>query len=196
MSWYSVPRLGASGGEVDLLCKALDVDIADGNVELEQRNLSGGMLKSYLRANVPVVTLTLAMVTDSLMSILRGFQSALSSLNFIHNSTLAVKYLMATSATTTSIVIPPTSASGITITGVFLQSDTGQTGTNYYSGGSSFDASTGTITLASGLPDANTAVWVNYTFTGLSCWVKITSAKPHRGLYSGYWQVVLTLTGA
>lgn len=196
MSWYSIPRLGPAGGEIDLNCKVIDIEMPQNNVEMEQRNLLGANMKAYLRQNVPTATLTLALVPDALMSILRGFSAALKTLNFIHNSTLAVKYLMATSATTLSVVIPPSSASGVTITGVFLQSDTTQTGTNYFSGGGSFNATTGTITLGSALPGANTDVWVNYTFTGLSCWARITSAKPHRGQYVGYWQVTLELTGA
>lgn len=197
MSWFNVPRLGPSGGEVSLNCQVIDVDEVPGNIELEQRNLSGANMKSYLRQNVPTITLTLARVPDSLMMVLRGFQSALTTLNFLHNSTLAVKYLMATSTTTTTVVIPPTSASGIVITGVYLRSDTGQTGTEYYTGsGSGFDATTGTITLHTALAGANTDVWVNYTYTGLSCWAKIASAKPHRGAYAGYWQVVLQLMGS
>ncbi len=196
MSWFNVPRLGLSGGEIDLICQVLDVDGTQDNIEVEQRNLSGGLLKSYARQNVPSITLTLALVPDSLLAVLRGFCAALKPLNFLHNSTLALNYLMATSASVSSVVIPPTSASGVTITGVFLQSDSLQSGTNYYSGGSSFDATTGTITLASALPGANTDVWVNYSYTGLSCFAKLTSVKPHRGQFSGFWQVTLELMGA
>lgn len=195
MSWYSIPRLGPSGGEVDLNCRVMDVNVQEGNIQLEQRNLAGGMVRSYLRQNVPMVTLMLAMIPDSLMAILRGFQASMSPLNFIFNKTLTMRYLMATSASTTSIVIPLTSATGITITGVFLQSDTAQSGTNYFSGGSTFSATTGTITLATPLPGANTDVWVNYTFTGLSCWVKV-NIRPHQGQYASYWQGNLELTGA
>ncbi len=195
MSWFPIFRLGPAGGEIDFVCQVIDVQVNEDNVEVAERNLSGAMLRAYLRANVPDLTLTLARLQDSDLAILRGLQSSLSALNFIYNKTLAVKYLMATSASTTSVVIPLTSASGVTITGVFLRSDAAQSGANYYSGGSTFDASTGTITLASALPDANTDVWVNYTFSGLSCWAKV-QAKPHQGAYSGLWQATLTLTGA
>lgn len=196
MSWFPIFRLGPSGGEIDFVCQVSDIQVTEDNVETEMRNLAGANLKSYLRANVPSITLTVARLPDAAAAIIRGFQSALSALNFVFNSSLAVKYLMGTSATATTIVIPPTSATGIVITGVFLQSDTAQTGTEYYTGaGSGFDASTGTITLHTALPGANTDVWVNYTFTGLSCWVK-AQLKPHQGVYSGYWQGTLTLTGA
>lgn len=194
MSWHPIFRLGPAGGERDFVCQVLDVSVNETNVEVEQRNLAGANLKAYLRQNVPDVTLTLARVSDALVAILRGFQSSLAPLNFLFNSSLTVKYLMATSASTTSVVIPPTSATGITITGVFLQSDYAQSGTNYFTSGS-FDATTGTITLGSALPGANTDVWVNYTFSGLSCWAKVT-ARPHQGAYKNFWQVTLTLTGA
>lgn len=195
MAWNSNFKLGLLGGELDFPCQVMDIDPQEDNVELSQRNLSGAALKGYLRQNVPTVTITFAMLSDALLSILRGFQASNAALNFIYNTSMALKYLMATSATTTSVVIPLTSATGVVITGVFLQSDSAQSGTNYYSGGSSFVAATGTITLASALPGANTAVWVNYTYTGISCWAKV-SPKPHQGVYKNYWQGTLTLTGA
>lgn len=195
MSWHPIFRLGPAGGERDFVCQVLDVNVPENNIEVEQRNLAGANMKAYLRVNVPDVTLSVARLSDALLAILRGFQSSLAPLNFLYNSSLAVKYLMATSASTTSIVIPLTSATGITITGVFLQSDYAQTGTNYFSGGSTFDAATGTLTLATPLPGTNTDVWVNYTFSGLSCWVKVV-VKPHAGAYKNFWQATITLTGA
>ncbi len=194
MSWHPIARLGLSGQELDIPCKAIDIQVTEGNVQLEQRNLSGAMLRSYIRHNSPTVVLSVAMLPDAIMAILRGLQASLSALNFIFNQTLAVTYLMGTSETTTKVVIPLTSATGVTITGVYLQSDTFQSGTNYYTSGS-FDAATGIITLGSALSGANTDVWVNYTFTGLSCWLK-ANVKPHQGGYAGYWQGTLELTGA
>lgn len=195
MSWHPFFRLGPSGGERDFVCQVLDIQTDEANVELEQNNLAGATLRSYLRQNKPQITLTLARISDDDLAILRGFKAALAPLNFLYNSSLAVKYLMATAETTTRVVIPLSSASGVTITGVFLQSDYAQSGTNYYSGGSTFDAATGIITLASALPGANTDVWVNYSFTGLSCWAKLT-ATPHRGVHKNFWQATLVLTGS
>lgn len=194
MAWFPVFRLGPVGGELDFVCQVLDATTVEDDILVEQRNLAGANSRGYLRHNVPSVTLTLARLSDGLLAVLRGFKSSLAPLNFIFNSSLAVKYLMGTSATTISIVIPPTSATGIVITGVYLQSDYAQSGTEYFGAGS-FDPTTGTITLANPLPGANTDVWINYTFTGLSCWAKVTSAKPHQGAYSGFWQATLTLTG-
>ncbi len=195
MSWANYFKLGLLGYEIDIPVQVTDISVEEGNIQLEERNLSGGLMRSYIRQNVPMVTLSLGMITDSLMSVLRGLQASLAPLNFIFNSSLVLKYLPATSASTTSIVIPPTSATGVVITGVFLQTDYLQTGTNYYSGGSTYDSTTGTITLASTLPGANTDVFVNYSFTGISAWAKV-SVKPHRGVSSNYWQGTLTLTGA
>lgn len=196
MSWNAFFKLGLAGQEIDFQCQVADISVVEDNIEVEQRNLQGANLRSYIRTNVPTISITILRLTDDLLAILRGLRQALTPLNFIYNTTLRVKYLMATSLSTTSVVIPPTSASGITIAGVFLQSDTNQTGTNYYSGGSTFDPTTGTITLASALPGANTAVWVNYSFSGLQVTVKIDSVKPHRGPYAGLWQANVTLEGA
>lgn len=54
---------------------------------------------------------------------------------------------------------------GIAMEGVWLATDTGHTGTNYWTGGS-FDADTFEITLGTPLASANTEVFVNYTFVG------------------------------
>lgn len=194
MSWYPIFRLGPLGSELDFPCRIVEVNVEENNVELSQRNLSGALLKSYLRQNVPMITLQLALIPDSLVKILRGFQSSLSPLNFILNSSLAVKYLPATSQDQSTIVIPFTSASGIIITGVFNRADVTQMLTNFFPGGS-FNSSTMTITTGTLLPVGNTDVWVNYSFTGLSCWIKV-NLKPHKGVYSGYWEGTLTLTGA
>jgi hypothetical protein len=195
MSWFSAFKLGPLGGELSFPCQVVTIEVPEGNVDLEQRNLRGGMMRSYLRANVPQITMQLAQLSDGLLAVLRGFQQSLAPLNFIYNSSLQVKYQMATSQSTTVVVVPLTSATGVTINGVYLQSDYLQAGTNYYSGGSTFDPVTGTITLATPLPGANTAVWVNYGFTGISCWVRVR-ATPHLGAYKDYWQATLELTGA
>lgn len=194
MPWNNSFKLGLPGAELDFPCQVLNIDVAEGNIEVMQRTLAGRAKKSYLRTNVPTLTLQLARLTDSLLSVLRGLQQATSPLNFIYNNTLAIKYQTAVSQSTTSVVIPLNSASGVTITGVFLQTDVAQSGTNYYSGGSTYDPTTGTLTLATPLPGANTAVWVNYTFSGINCWAQVR-ALPHQGLYKDYWQATLTLTG-
>lgn len=195
MTWIPRFKIGPLNQELEIPCQVVDYSVDESNIEVEQRNLSGASLKSYLRQNVPTIRLSLSLLPDAYASILRGFQSPLAPLNFIFNASLATKYLQATSASTTSIVIPPTSATGVAILGVYLASDYLQGGTNYYSIGSTFDQNTGTITLATALPGTNTDVLVNYTFNGVACWAKV-SLTPHRGIYSGYWQGTLNLTGA
>jgi hypothetical protein len=195
MAWHPIFRLGPAGGELDFVCRVMGITVDEGNIEAEERNLAGATLKSYLRVNVPRINLTVAMLTDAAVAALRGLQSSLSPLNFVYNKSLAAKYLQATSQTTTSIIIPPTPATGIVISGVYLASDYAQSGTNYYSGGSTFDSATGEIVLATPLPDLNTDVTVNYTYNGISCFLRV-SLSPHSGYYSGYWQGTLTLTGA
>lgn len=199
-NWNPAFKLGPAGGELVFQCQVTDVAVTEGNVELQEKNLLGRSFRSYQSQNVPDVTVKFSRLSDALYAVLRGMQSALNPLNFIYNTALAVKYLFATSSTTTTVVIPPTSASGVVITGVFLASDYAQTGTNYYSGGSTFDPTGGgtgscLITLATALPAAQTDVTINYTFSGVSCYAKV-QAKPHRGAYSGYWTGSLTLSGA
>lgn len=194
MTWANFFKLGLLGGELTFDCQVSDIEVSEGNIQLEQRNLSGKLYRSYLSQNTPTISLSLMRVSDELLSILRGFQASLAPLNFIFNSSLAVKYLSATSTTTTTITIPLTSATGVVITGVYLQSDPTQAGTNYLGSGT-FDAATGIISGITALPGANTDVFVNYTFTGISAWAKFT-AKPHRGVSANYWQGTLTLTGA
>ena len=200
MSWKPVFLLGPLGGEIEFPCKANTYDENEGNIELEERNLQGAAYKSYQRVNVPDITVNFSVLPDSFMAILRGLCASLNPLNFIFNTSLAAKFFPATSQSTTSIVIPPMSATGVVITGVYLATDYAQTGTNYYSGGSSFDhtgggTGLGIITLATALAAAQTDVTINYTFTGVSCYAKV-SARPHAGAYSGYWQGSLTLSGA
>jgi len=52
----------------------------------------------------------------------------------------------------------------VTVTGVFLNSDPGHFGTNYFTGGS-FNAMTGIITLGTALPSADEVVLIEYQYT-------------------------------
>jgi len=63
-----------------------------------------------------------------------------------------------TSTTTTAVAVDYTV---VNVVGVYLATDTGKTGTNYYSAGSSFSGVD--ITLATALPTATTAVIVDYS---------------------------------
>ena len=51
----------------------------------------------------------------------------------------------------------------LSVSGVWLQTDPGHTGTNYYTGGS-FDPNTGVLILGTSLPDINTPVLINYIY--------------------------------
>lgn len=200
MSWAPRFKLGPLGGEVEFPCQAKAYTQNEGNVEVEEKNLLGAMLKSFQRVNVPDIAVQFARLPDAYMPFLRGFIASRNPLNFIFNTSLAVKLFAATSKTTTQVTLPPSSATGVAITGVFLASDYAQSGTNYFSGGSTFDPTGGgtglpLITLATALPAAQTDVTVNYTYAGVACYAKL-SVKPHRGAYVGYWEGTLTLTGA
>ena len=200
MSWRPNFMLGPLGGEILIPCQVTKLSASEENVELSERNMLGASFKSYQRVNVPEMSLGFARLPDDFMAVLRGLAASLNPLNFIFNTTLAAKFFQATSQSTTSIIIPPMSATGVVITGVYLATDYAQAGTNYYSAGSSFDATgggtgLGLITLATALAAAQTDVIINYTYSGISCYIKV-SAEPHLGAYSGYWQGTLTLSGA
>ena len=66
-----------------------------------------------------------------------------------------------TSSATTTVTI--TNKPIYSVTGVWLATDTGHTGTNYYTGGS-YVVATGVITLGSVLSGATTAVIINYSY--------------------------------
>jgi len=52
----------------------------------------------------------------------------------------------------------------VAVTGVYLNTDSHRLGTNYYTGGT-FNATTGYVTLGTMLPDPNTIVLIDYTYT-------------------------------
>jgi hypothetical protein len=52
----------------------------------------------------------------------------------------------------------------LSVSGVYLNTDPNKFGTNYYTGGS-FNANAGTITLGTALPDPETTVLIDYTYT-------------------------------
>jgi len=75
------------------------------------------------------------------------------------------------------------------VTGVYLSTDSGHTGTNYYSGAATFNIYTGELTLDNNLPDPNTRVLCCYTFfKGLTADVidqHIVFAKGYINDYAG-----------
>ncbi|MFA6971822.1 MAG: hypothetical protein WC208_10525 [Gallionella sp.] len=70
----------------------------------------------------------------------------------------------------------------ISVTGVWLATDTGHTGTNFYTSGS-FDSLTGIITMGSTLPAANTSLLITYVTTAVddieSAYTQIGGATAH-----------------
>lgn len=69
----------------------------------------------------------------------------------------------ATSLSVNAIQLPSSIAATASVTGVFLQSDPSEVGTNFFSTGSDYDPTTGVISLATPLPNSNTAVLIRYT---------------------------------
>jgi hypothetical protein len=72
----------------------------------------------------------------------------------------------------------------LSVSGVWLSTDLGHIGTNYYTGGS-FDADTGILILGSALPGATTNVLINYTYTIIDDAESEYTSLGYSG-YSGY----------
>jgi hypothetical protein len=194
MTWNPRFKIGFPGYEVGIEAQVRALQVAEDNVEVQQRNLVGAMKWSFLRMGVPRIVMDLARMTDSTMAKLRGFRASLSVLSFIFNTALRVDYLYAVASSTTSVTLPFTSARTITIIGVWLTSDPGKAGTNYFTSGS-FNESTMTITLGSALPAANSEVFVEFTFLGYTCRMTSLAPIPHSGASADLWQAQVELTG-
>jgi len=195
MSWLASFKLGPIGYELPITARIMALGFDFRHVEAMQRNILGGLRRSLLRVNVPIITLQAGAMSMDTMAKLQGLHSSQSVLNFKSNTAFKVLYQLCISTDTLTVILPATSASGITITGVFLKSDVNKSGTNYFTSGS-YDATTRTVTLGTDLPDANAEVWVDYSFTGHSVLVTRYSPAPHQGQYQDLWQAGIELTGA
>lgn len=195
MAWLTSFRLGPEGYEVQIPMRVVALTMDIKHVETVQKNIKGNSKRTFLKVNVPMIMLQGAAVANDVLSTLQGLYQSQQVLNFRSKTDFAVKNQYLTSRTTTKVDLPNTSASGITITGVFLKTDPNRTGTNYFTAGS-FNSTTGEITLGSALPGANTDVFVDYTFTGHKVLMTRLSPVPHQGQFQDLWQVGVELTGA
>lgn len=76
-------------------------------------------------------------------------------------NTVAVVDEQRNATDTTHVIVANTTV--LSVVGVWLASDTGHYGTNYYTGGS-FDPASGLLTLGSALPTETEAVLINYSY--------------------------------
>ena len=195
MAWKTSFALGISGSELSLVGKVLNIVIEEKNIAVDSRNVAGDKRRSILKMLVPTISLDLAALTDAMVARLRGLRASQAVLNFICDGGMNVTDLVLTSTSTIAVTLPNTSCSGITIAGVYLATDTGRSGTNYYTTGS-FNSATGIITLGSALPGANTQVVVDWTFTGRSVLMNTFTPIPHQGQFSNLWSAKVELEGA
>lgn len=195
MSWKTTFSLGIPGYEQPISGQILGITFEERTIEAEARNIAGASRRSIMRIEVPSITLQAAALTDAIVARLRGLRASQTVLNFICNTGLKVSDLFLTANTTLLVVLPPTSMSGITITGVYLSTDVNRSGTNYFTSGS-FDPVTGEITLGSALPSADELVVVDLSFTGHSVLMTKLAPVPHQGQYQDLWQATIELMGA
>lgn len=195
MTWNPRFKLGQAGNEIGLLMQITAVDFDVKNVEQLVENLLGDKRRTILKANVPLIQIAFSAMPNLTQQQVMGFFQSLAVLNLLCNDSLKVKYQFLTANAAGMVVLPNTSATGITIDGVFLQADVARQGTNYFTGGS-FDPASLTITLGTNLPSANEPVFVDYSFTGHKVMVTEFKVRPHEGQYQDLWRGTIKLEGA
>lgn len=195
MSWFPVFKLGPLGLEVGLRMQVAAVMSSMKNVEQIAENILGDKRRTILKMNVPQIAISFTAMPNETFYKIEGFRQSLDVMNLLMSDAFKVRYQFLTAASTTLVILPNTSATGITIDGVFLRSDTNRTGTNYFSGGS-FDPATFKITLGSALPSANEPIFVDYSFTGHKVMVTTFDPQPHDADSKDLWRGKLVLEGA
>lgn len=195
MSWLSTFKLGLPGLELDVKGRVASPRFEIVGVENLQRNVAGDLKRTFLKHNVPTISLQLMALPMSVVATLTGLYHSRQVLNFLSNTAFSVDHQLETSSADDTVFLTKTGLTGITIVGVFLQADAANTGTNYFTGGS-YDAASREITLGTPLPSANESVWVSYTYTGHRVFITRLSPTPYRGESQDLWQASLELTGA
>lgn len=99
-----------------------------------------------------------------------------------------------TSETTSLVTINRTSKRFITITGVWLATDTTKAGTNYYTGGS-FSEEDYEIILGTAVPSAETDVIIDYTYNGFLGVIKNISFTPMFVKNSKFYEISFDFIG-
>lgn len=198
MAWKRRIQVGRVGEE-----RAIDApviappDLTAREIEHVHKNLQGDILRSVVKINTPIFALSLAQVTEADVNYLIGLKSrARNLLSLILNDGWTMPDEENTTTDTTHVTLINTSARGITVTGVFLDSDFQHTGTNFFTSGS-FDATTRIVTLGAAVPSANTNVLIAYTFTKHRVFLRSMRYRPMPGAASArFYYVDLEFEGA
>ncbi len=219
MGFATTIKLGVPKNELSITSTSDgpdSIDIVTDNIETFDRNVSGSGFSRVFRRTYPTFTLNMPKVSEALLQKIMSLKRVTNTfLSFIWAGDWPWYSDYNTLDTTLTLTLPEdsstrlaaailaaggTSADIITITGVFTTYDSagGQAGTNYYSGGGSYDASTRIITLHSSPGPIGTVVYVNWTYKGALVRIKGAIKASHKPGYVGstnYYDVTIPLEG-
>jgi len=187
-------KLGVAGSEKWITFPVQDISMDMKDILAESANVQGDYYKSIFKVNVPTFSITGARLTIDDFNLFAGLKQRKALLNFKWRDDLAVIDEQNISTDTTHVTLYNTSASGITITGVWLLTDPTHAGTNYYTSGS-YNTTTRVVTLGSALPGALTEVLINYAYTGHGVVIKSMSVSAMRGFRKNYLMCSISLEG-
>jgi hypothetical protein len=165
MAWLDCFKLGDAGSEIEFANNPSEVTFEDVEICDTDRNLAGDKKKYFSKVGHKI-SLKYPMCEIAELNKLQSIKNAYGTFKrLLMNDALGIIDEPRISSDKDTVTIMPSSRAGITITGVWLYTDTGHTGTNYYTGGS-YNATTKTITLGTSLPASNMAVIINYSYQG------------------------------
>jgi len=193
MGYLATWKLGIAGQEKDITFIKPSFSFNHNDVIQEKKNIQGDYRKTIFKVNTPGFSIGGIKLTQTELNLFLSLKQRNALLNFMYRDDLAVVDEQNTSTDTTHIALINTAATGITITGVWLLTDPTHAGTNYYSGGSSYDAVTRILTLATALPAANTNVLINYAYTGHGVIISGMSPVAMQGQQKLYYAVSMEL---
>ena len=194
MAWVSF-KIGNTGEEKTLTFQVQAFSFHHTDIEQYVRNIEGDIKRALFKILVPSIQLTGTKLTLADFNMLNSLKSRAIILNFIFNNGLEQQDVQVWSTGSTTVTLPPTSAAGLAIEGVWLTTDPTHAGTNYYTGGS-YNPTTREISLGAALPGAQTQVLVNYTYASVNCTINSLQLKTMSGKSFNYWLADITLQGA
>ena len=194
MAYISPFKLGILGSEQSITFVKQGLSINHADIIQTNRNLAGDLRKTIFKVNVPAFTLTGLKLSQNDVNLFWGLKQRNALLNFKYRDDLAVIDEQNTSTDIRNITLVNTSATGITILGVWQLSDPTHGGTNYFTGGS-YDPTTRIINCGTYLPGAATDVLINYTYTGNGVIINTLDVTAMQGQIANLYQASMGLQG-
>jgi hypothetical protein len=194
MAWVTL-KLGKINQEKSLTFQVQSYKVTANDIDRFARNIQGDIRRALFKANTQAISLTGAKLTITDYNTLLSMKSRIENLNFKARNDFVIIDEKNTATAVNKVTLNNTSATGITIAGVWLLSDFNHAGTNYYTGGS-YDANTRVVTLGSNLPSVRSDVLINYNYTGISCVIRSLALGAMQGQSQNYFTADIGLEGA